>query len=438
VPSPPPSPLPLVTTPVAPLRRVTVIGIDGVGPDLVRAGVASGRLPALARMAKEGAWGNLATLRPTEGPPIWTTIVTGRLPRDHGVKSFVRYRLAISSTEYELLPRGIFLGGLERAGLVEARPITHVARRRRALWNILNAFGIDVGVVRMWGTHPVERVRGFMLSNYFTVLPPNRLSEALHPPELAPLVAARMTSPGDIDPQLLSEFVDLESARNDTTVPWRRDLVERALAPDLSTLRATSILRKTLDPAFVLSYFHGMDVVGHTFYRYAFPDRFGNVTPEDVRRYGHVIERYAVFMDSIVGEALAKRRPHEVVLVVSGYGMQPVPVVRRIVTRLLGQEPRSGTHASGADGVLLMVGDGIRSGAAIRDASVLDVTPTILYLMGLPVARDMEGHVLTDVLDGSLARTYRVTYIPSYESLAVTPLAPTEEADLPPLPEGDR
>ena len=62
----------------------------------------------------------------------------------------------------------------------------------------------------------------------------------------------------------------------------------------------------------------------------------------------------------------------------------------------------SGTHADAPDGLLLAVGDGIRAGAMLHGASVLDVAPTILYLMGLPVARDMEGRVLTEMLDERL------------------------------------
>ena len=58
-------------------------------------------------------------------------------------------------------------------------------------------------------------------------------------------------------------------------------------------------------------------------------------------------------------------------------------------------------------------------------ASVLEVAPTILYLMGLPVARDMEGIVLTGMLDPSFGRRHPVTYIPSYESLAVTEPPPS-------------
>jgi hypothetical protein len=127
-------------------------------------------------------------------------------------------------------------------------------------------------------------------------------------------------------------------------------------------------------------------------------------------------------------------RPGEVLIVVSGYGMEPVPLWRRATEALRAGAFRSGTHAGAPDGFLLAVGDGVKPGTAPRDASILDVAPTILYLMGLPVARDMEGRVMTEILDDEFTRAHPVTFIPSYESLAVTPVT-ARGPDLPPLPD---
>ena len=54
----------------------------------------------------------------------------------------------------------------------------------------------------------------------------------------------------------------------------------------------------------------------------------------------------------------------------------------------------------------------------------------------------MEGRVLAEMFEESFARAHPVTYIPSYESLAITPGSPDRSApssspaqDLPPLPD---
>jgi hypothetical protein len=88
--------------------------------------------------------------------------------------------------------------------------------------------------------------------------------------------------------------------------------------------------------------------------------------------------------------------------------------------------------------MILAVGGGIRPGSVLRGASLLDVAPTLLYLSGLPVGRDMEGRVLAEMVEEGYAASHPVSYIPSYEGLAATaaplpPPSPLEE--LPPLPD---
>jgi predicted AlkP superfamily phosphohydrolase/phosphomutase len=403
----------------------------------VREGIARGSLPAFAQMMRRGAHGTLATLRPTEAPPIWTSIFTGRLPRDHGVKSFATYRLRGSATVYELLPKGALVGLLERAGLVSTAPITSASRRSRALWNALNAFGIPAGIVRGWGTYPPERIQAFMLSPYFHLFQhdPARAADAVHPRDLAPELRARAVDAADIDRALIAPFIDFTVDFPGDDLPWRRELLEEALAPDLTYQRGGAVLRAAYDPPFFATYYRGLDVVGHTFLRFARPDAFGDVRPEERRRYGNVMDAYAAFLAQAVGELAQSVRPDEILIVVSGYGMDPLPAWRRAVASLTGDSWVSGTHADAPDGVILAVGGGIRPGATLRAASVIDLAPTILYLMGLPVARDMEGRILTEMLQDDFMRSHPVTFIPSYESLAVTPTTAEVPPGLPPLPD---
>jgi len=439
VPGARPEPVPLAMEPVRPVRRVTLVGLDGLGPEQLREGVSRGGLPAVSHIFREGAHGPLATIRPTEGPPLWTTLLTGQLPRDHGVKSFSTYRLLASRTSYELLPKAAFVGLLERCGLVSRSPVTAAFRRRPALWNALNAFGIEAGMVRIWGTFPTEKVQGFMLSHYFHLLAsdPERLPETLHPPELILEVAARAVSPSDVDQALISEFVDFSMEIPGDPVPWRRDLVERALSPDITYERAGAVLRAAYDPPFFATYYFGLELVGHTFMRFAQPERFGDVSSEQVRRYGRVWDQYAAYLSQRVGEQVEGLEPGEILLVVSTYGMSPVPLWRRLLSSFVGGSSMTGTHAGAPDGVVLAIGDGIRAGATVEGGSILDIAPTILYLMGLPVARDMEGRVLIEIVEEDFARAHPVTFIPSYESLAVSPAAEDLDVDLPPLPDED-
>ena len=51
------------------------------------------------------------------------------------------------------------------------------------------------------------------------------------------------------------------------------------------------------------------------------------------------------------------------------------------------------------EGILIASGPAFRPGAEPRDASLLDIAPTVLHLLGVPVPDDMDGRVLTELLE---------------------------------------
>jgi predicted AlkP superfamily phosphohydrolase/phosphomutase len=79
---------------------------------------------------------------------------------------------------------------------------------------------------------------------------------------------------------------------------------------------------------------------------------------------------------------------------------------RRVVERVFGN---SGDHRM--DGIIAMLGEAIKPGAPIPYASIMDLVPTILYLMEQPIPEDLDGRVLTEPLCEELlaARPIRQT-----------------------------
>jgi hypothetical protein len=51
----------------------------------------------------------------------------------------------------------------------------------------------------------------------------------------------------------------------------------------------------------------------------------------------------------------------------------------------------------------------------LDDLDILDITPTILYLLGLPVAEDMDGKVITQALDTTTLARHPIHSVPTYE-----------------------
>jgi predicted AlkP superfamily phosphohydrolase/phosphomutase len=110
-------------------------------------------------------------------------------------------------------------------------------------------------------------------------------------------------------------------------------------------------------------------------------------------------------------------------LVLDGYRAIAFPLFAadgRIVTRQIRGD--SGCHRR--HGILIAWGEGIRSGEPVENARIVDLTPTILHLMGLPVPDDMDGRVLASALTTSRPVEYE------RERVAGDAAAPGTEQDL--------
>jgi predicted AlkP superfamily phosphohydrolase/phosphomutase len=76
--------------------------------------------------------------------------------------------------------------------------------------------------------------------------------------------------------------------------------------------------------------------------------------------------------------------------------------------------PFCGNHDKTA--VIIISGKNIYPNNLIESATVYDITPTILYLMGLPIGKDMKGKVLVEAIDTTYLKKHPIKYIETYET----------------------
>jgi predicted AlkP superfamily phosphohydrolase/phosphomutase len=91
--------------------------------------------------------------------------------------------------------------------------------------------------------------------------------------------------------------------------------------------------------------------------------------------------------------------------------------------------PYTGSHRM--DGILFFAGPGIRSGNELSGASIMDIAPTVLSLLGVPVPVEMDGRVLEGAMLPELLDILNITHdsvaglMP--EILPASDLTPDEE-----------
>ncbi len=87
---------------------------------------------------------------------------------------------------------------------------------------------------------------------------------------------------------------------------------------------------------------------------------------------------------------------------------------RRVPDAVLNIVQHSGTHNGRQPGVLIAAGPDIAQSAELENPYILDIAPTLLHALSLPVADDMTGRVMRELFTGDLA-TREVVRIPSWE-----------------------
>ncbi|HHT9105173.1 MAG TPA: alkaline phosphatase family protein [Candidatus Wujingus californicus] len=69
-----------------------------------------------------------------------------------------------------------------------------------------------------------------------------------------------------------------------------------------------------------------------------------------------------------------------------------------------------GVHQSANQGIFIAYGTEIDNGRTPNTPHIMDITPTILYLLGLPIPEEMDGRVLTDIIRAEYLGKNQIQY----------------------------
>lgn len=401
-------------------RKLLVIGMDGMSWDFTRRLMAAGEMPNLSDLAGRGVASPLSTYRPTLSPLIWTTIATGVRPERHGIEGFAIQRIRGIDASIGRLVRdtgsGLILNGLEAVGLAERVPIGSDLCTAMRFWEVASAVGRTVAVLNWWATWPADPVNGLLVTDRFYYFrdadmgksAPEQDVGTVYPAEAHDEMAALRVSPWDLTPAQVRRFLDLTDSEIESLGrgEYQTQLIDsefRFLHSMDETYRriALKVLEGPDPPDITAVYLRGVDIISHAALKYSdLLDRTDG-TAEEERKYGAAVHRYYVYADEVIGGLVAAAGPDTNVLVVSDHGFERQP-------------DGSVGHDNAPEGIFFAAGPDIQSGGDPGKPSVNDVAPTVLYLSGCPVARDLQGRILSDIVRPAVWAGSRPEIIPTF------------------------
>ncbi len=355
---------------------LALVGVDGCDWEMLGPLVEAGELPNFARLTENGSYGPLLSMDPMISPRIWTTIATGDLPEEHGI-----------------------IGFTNAAGV----PVNARMRRSPALWEIVSAYG-GVSAVNGWYvTWPADDVRGYVVSDRVHSLL-RGATQIWHSIEGEP-TNDRLAAFGDFkfDAGYKSyDKTELRYQQNriiDEPLRWGylRDAIYGRLSHEFIP---------RYKPDFAAVYFRGVDFVQHFFWQYTKRAEFPGVTDEDAREYGEVIANYYRYQDGLLGRLLDDLGEDTNVLLVSDHGFSARLLLDPNMPELTGMHD--------LQGVIIASGPAFRDIGLIDGATILDIAPTCLATLGLPVAGTMDGRPLEELFTAAHLERYPLVRVGDY------------------------
>ena len=148
------------------VRRVVVVGFDGLDPGLVEKFMADGDMPNFERLGRQGYSSKLATTFPSISPVAWSSFITGCSPGKHNIFDFLArdrrtYLPDLSSAQISA-PRKVLKLGRYRIPLEQ--PGIRLLRRGKSFWKQLGEGGVFSAILRVPITFPAEEFDGVQLA----------------------------------------------------------------------------------------------------------------------------------------------------------------------------------------------------------------------------------------------------------------------------------
>lgn len=373
---------------------VRVIAIDGFDPAIYDS-IGDGRDGAARLLAARLRVEPQETSDPARA---WTTIATGQPPDVHGVHG-------IETTRVAGVQGSIMAGRSAMAKTIRAatdavrltRPsiASRDERRSKTMWEVAEDAGLRTAVVNWWATWPAPPSGGIVITDRAVL----RLE---HGGALDAEIA-----PASLYPLLQRAWPAIRTRATETA---RHSFADVADSATLATLQRSAELDATIlgiaqalpGPARDLDviYLPGLDIAQHALLS---APAEGAQAPSAVTARVDALRTYYRFL----GEALE-------------------PLVHPDAKQIVMIVTQPGRVQSGIPGVLGVERGGGQLAIDPRvTARVVDLAPTVLYALGVPISREVAGEPLRHLFGGAALNASRERYVETYGRPFTSP-APRE------------
>ena len=437
-------------------EKVLLIGVDAASWNLVLPLVKAGKLPNIKRLMANGVCGNLTTIDPTLSPVIWTCVATGKVKEKHGIDGFVT---EIEGKEIPLTSNMRKAKAIWNILSAQGKSVSVVG-----WWNTWPAEQVNGTMISSYVKERIRLGKGYIYPD---------IPHQTYPPELIDEIRPLLQSGEKEGQEIFHRIFDgiSESMLNPTLKRVLENIRLNCIRDETFT-QISLYLQKSYAPDFLTVYLGGVDNVGHRFWKYMQPNALNfQVSRKEQEVFGSIIPNYYQYIDQAIGRLVDGCTKNTMIVIVSDHGMR--------ATFSYGEDGNTGTHRGDDPGIFIISGTNIRvfrynalinnfqnamrvfmarhverriwlfydakwyrtiqlwqgnnhvaskkrlilgfmgnllgKLGLLKHVSIFDIAPTVLYALGLDVAKDMDGRVITEIFTSEFLKSHPVSCTDSYE-----------------------
>lgn len=367
---------------------VTVMAIDGFDPELQRRAARTTGSTHDLFAGIDRARVDLAPADTADPARLWTTIATGVREERHGVVLETR-RIAGLRGRLSSGSVGRVLGAATDALRLTTPAIASGFERRvRTFWEVAEAAGLRTAVVNWWATWPADPSGGRIISDR-AILRLERggpLDAELAPAELYESLRSEWTVLRAAARELAASHFSIRVPGGAELTPGARDVLIRSAELDATVVQLGRAASASGALDLLVLYLPGLDIAQHTLLVADAPR-----PPSALGLRISALERYYTFVGELLRSDLASALRGE----------------RRV---FIVAQPGRGQSGHG---LLAAIGAGFSAARGVS-ARTVDVAPTIVHTLGVPVASDLDGRPIGELFLPELLAKYPVRSVGSY------------------------
>ena len=341
-------------------RKIRIVIMDGLSLNLIHALASEQKLLNFKEIINKGVYGRIKTFKPNLNLSMLNSSLTGRKPSEFALHTNDKFKFTGLDHEFDVRPRYIFF-------------------RNSPYKNLVSFF-------KRSGNVFLDNINRHYEAN-------GRKSVHLIRPPHIDSYSERSLSKNNRFVPLFSDLLNPKNKREEKYKILKKffflDDYIKNMIPDL----------KNSNIYYAVIRLPGLGVITKFFYQYYLPQIFGTVQDETkIKKYGWLIAKYYEYYDSIVGNLMSTTGDGELLVILSFFEYEPLPLWRRILVHLFGQRDVYVYKSLNSQGTILMYEkEAIKGDYSLKTISIYDIYPTLMYYSGFQLSRDLQGEVLREI-----------------------------------------